>query len=372
MTRCVAPTDTRGRSRSPRVRRAGPVALAVLAALWLGACDFPTAPPIFETRFIVPGESTTLSVDEVLPAGLTVVGNAFRLDYGSVAVPARSLGQMCGTGCLALEGFQVPKPAFTDNFDVIVEMPDDVASGTVTSAGMTLTLTHTLGFDPLQPSGRTQDGLIAVTVRNGARVLGQDTIRGAFPNGSTVVRTIPLAAGDVAGDLTISLTIVSPAGGTAPQHWVTVRNAGAFSGTVEPANVAISEARVVVLNREVSTDLVTIDLTDIDESMSERVKSGAFVVTIDNPLGVVGTMQLVISGGTAGTITKPIQVGIGVSTRRVEFTGPELQSLLGNEVSLAITGRVTAPTGTALVRPGMRIFVTTNLDLIFEIGGSTN
>jgi hypothetical protein len=369
MTRCLAPTDTRGRSRSPHARAAVRTALV---ALTLAACDFPTAPPIFETRFIVPGENTTLSVDKVLPAGITVVGGAFRLNYGTVPVPSRSLGEMCGTPCLTLESFQVPKPAFTDNIEITIAMPQDVASGTVTSAGMTLTLTHSFGFDPLQPSGRTQDGHIAVTVRNGARVLGQDTIRGAFPSGSTLVRTIPLAAGDVAGSLNITLAIFSPAGGTAPQHWVTVRNAGAMSGTVAPANVAISEARVVVLNREVSTDLVTIDLTDIDESMSERVKSGTFVVTIDNPLGVVGTMDLIISGGTAGTITKPIQVATGVSTRRVEFTGPELRSLLGNEVTLAVAGRVTAPTGTAAVRPGMRIAISTNLDLVFEIGGSAN
>src|SRR5687768_15368470 len=85
------------------------------AVLLVAACDMvPSEPPIFETRFVVPGESTTLSVNQLLPSSITVSGDNFLLALGAQTIPARTLGQMCPP-CQAFNGQIVPKPAFSDS-----------------------------------------------------------------------------------------------------------------------------------------------------------------------------------------------------------------------------------------------------------------
>jgi len=374
MTRCRAPAPSEPKRAAGR-RTGVRMGAALLATLSLGACDFPTAPPIFESRFIIPGESTTLSVNELLPSSITVSGNAFRLTLGATSLPQRTLAELCGALCAPIPpGTMVPKPAFTTTIPATIDVPADVVGATVTAATVTIALTQTFGFDPLQPSGRAvgDDGFIAVTVRNGARTLAVDTIRGAFPSGAagTITRTLNLAPGEITGDLDVSLTLYSPAGGNAPQHWVAYVPGAQLLGTVTPEAVAISEARVTVQDRTVEVEAVSLDLSDIDQEMADRVVSGAFIVDVNNPLGVVGTMTLTISGGSAGVITKQLPVASGQSTTRVAFTQSELQSLLGRDLTLTVRGPVSAPTGTVTVTPGQQVTIATKLDLVFEVGGS--
>lgn len=368
MTKSLAPArlSAAGAAARPRARHGA----ALLAALALAACDFPTAPPIFETRFVIPGEETTLSVRELLPSSISEAGGAFRLTLSPVVIPTRTLGQMCPPCTLIPSGTVVPKPAFTADIPLTVDVPEDVVSASVTAAAVTFTLTQNFGFDPLQPSGRTEDGYIAVRVRNGARVLAVDTVRGAFPSGSTKTLELQLAPGVVTGDLEVLLTLYSPAGGSAAQHWVPVNQSASLSGSVVPGLITIASADVVVQDRNVSVTSVQIDFSDLDESVTDRVQSGALVLDIVNPLAVAGTLNVTLTGGTAGTITKQVQVGPGTSTRRVEFTGAELRSLLGNVVTVSIAGPVSAPSGTVTVTPGQQVSISTRLDLVLEIGGS--
>ena len=81
-------------------------------------------------------------------------------------------------------------------------------------------------------------------------------------------------------------------------------------------------------------------------------------------------MTLTLSGGSAGPITKQVTVGAGTTTQRIEFTESELQSLLGNNITLTIQGPVsgTATGNVVTVTPNQQVSIATVLDLIFEIG----
>jgi hypothetical protein len=339
------------------------------AVLLVAACDLvPTEPPIFETRFVVPGESTTLSVGQLLPPSISVSGSNFVLTLGTQTIPARTLGQMCPP-CQAFQGQTVPKPAFVDSVTTTIAMPADVSSANIASGSVTVVLTHNFGFDPLRPPGAATTGSLTITVRNGTRVLGSTTVTDPFPNNTTLTRTVAIAPGTVTGPLQVTIALNSPAGGVAPANWVTVNTNAALSGAVQPNEILIANANVVVRDRPVSVQSVAIDLTGF-EDVSDRVSGGALVVTMTNPFGVAGTMTLTLSGGSAGPITKQVTVGAGTTTQRIEFTESELQSLLGNNITLTIQGPVsgTAAGNVVTVTPNQQVSIATVLDLIFEIG----
>jgi hypothetical protein len=135
-------------------------AAALLVALVTTACDFPTSLPRFETRIAMPLEETRLVVSELAPANVTVTPGSFQIDVSSASA-SRSLAQMCGAPCTAVQGQQVPKPAFTDVFGVAAALPGDVVSATLLSGTARVTVAHTFAFDPLRPPGSTQNGCCA-------------------------------------------------------------------------------------------------------------------------------------------------------------------------------------------------------------------
>lgn len=342
------------------------IRIGVLAAGVLAACDLPTALPRVESRFVVPGETTTLGVDELLPRGITSIGGSFRVTLDPQAVGPRTLGQLCGTPCAGLEGQRVPKPAFTATIPVRIPFPDELASATLASGRVTVTLHHDFGFDPLHPSGRQEDGRIAITLRSGGRTVGSATLTGPFPSGTARTTTIPLAPGAVSGALDAELVLVSPAGGQASEHWVTVRNQAALSGRVSPEPIEVSEVRIAVRNRTVAAEGAVLDLSGVDAALAERVRSGAIVVDLDNPFALSGPLTLRLSS-PAGTLTRTVQLAPGETRQRIEFTGAELRSLLGREVTVALSGTVDAPEPVA-VRPGQAVTIATQLELVVELG----
>ena len=377
MKRCNAP-DSRcdARARAIPARRATSLgswsgALAAAAVLVLGACDIPTEPPKFQTRFVVPGETTTLNVNQLLPSSVTAVGNTFQLTVAARAIPSRTLGEMCGAACADFPTvFVAPKPAFSDSIPVSVTLPADVASATLASGTITVTLTHSFDFDPLRPPGGA-NGSIVLRIRNGNTIVGSATINRPFPPNSTLTETVTLNPGTISGPLDVALLINSPAGD--PAQPVTINKNASFAGTVTPGTIAVSNASVVVAGKQVSVEAVSIDLTGF-EDFRERVKGGAIVVNITNPLAVGGTMTLTLTGGTAGPITKQINVGAGTTSQRIQFSEAELQSLLGREIRLTISGPLTgtASGGLVTVSPGQQISISTQLDFVFELGGGDN
>jgi hypothetical protein len=334
--------------------------LAVAAAVT--ACDFPTATPRFESRFIVPLESTQLGVAELLPEGVTVAGGAFRIVVPATAAQ-RSLGQLCGAPCLLLNGQRVPKPAFADTFSLPIPLPGDVVGGMVTGGTANISVTHSLGFDPLRPAGSSTNGRLTLTLRSGGAVLGSATIDQAFPSGTQLTRSVSVA-GAVADDTELVVALTSPAG-----EAVTINTSAAMSISVAATTVTASEARISVSDHPVTVQPVSLDLTGVDEGVRDRVRRGALVLAIANPFTVTGTLELRLQAVTSGAdIRKPVPVGPGSTTQRVELTGSELKSLLGHAVVVTVTGPISQQSGPVTVRPDQALTLSPHLDLFLEIG----
>lgn len=341
-------------------RRAG--VLAVTMLLGLGACDrIPTAPPKFETRLILPGESTTLSVNNLLPANVTVQGTSFRLTVPGSSITPKTLAQMCAECAAAPPGVPVPKPQFSDNVVSTINLPADVTSATVTSGNVSLQLTHNFGFDVVRPGG-APGGSIVVTIRNGTTVVGTTTYTGPFASGVPLTLDIPLVPGVISGTLQATVAVVSPAA------VVAMNSSGTITGTVTPGAILISEARVALVNKTVTADPVSIDLSEVDDVVRDHVVSGAFVVTMTNPFATTGNLNLVVQGAGMTTIQKTLTIATGTTTQRIAFTQAQLQAMFGRNITIAISGPISATGGSLVVRPGQVVTVSTNLDIIFLVG----
>jgi hypothetical protein len=359
-------TRYRAGGRRPRSGTPGARGLALaMLALGVTACDFPTAPPIFESRFLIPESGTTLGVEQFLPSGVAVVGSSFRVTVSPVSL-GRTLGQMCGQPCLAAAGQTVAKPAFSDLFTTSLALPADVPAGVLTGGTVTVNMSHSLGFDLLRPQGRTEDGRITITISSAGRTLGSALIDREFRSGGAgmISQSIPLAPGPIAGTITVELAVVSPAGSA-----VTINPESSVAMTVTTGNILAGEATVRVQNRQVATTPVVVDLTSIDDEVAERVRRGAVILNMSNPFDATGTLQLQFEG--AAVAPRPVQVAPGESSQRIEFSEAEVRALMGRRVTLRISGPVSGAGqgGTMVIRPDQQARVVTLLDLILAIGG---
>ena len=362
MTWCQAPV---------RKRRLFPAIALAIVALSAG-CEFPTEAPIFESRFVLPAENTTLAVSELLPGSLTDLGTTFGIQLAPASI-SRSLGQLC-PACVPFNGLSVPYPGFTGTITDSIALPAEVSAAAIAGGVIQVSITNTFGFDPLMPPGAAAGGSIRIQALNGAQSVGDTTITGAFPNGLTRAVAVRLLPVTVTGDVEIRITIVSPAGGTAPAQFVTINTSGALNVNSSPTGVAVSSADIAVNDVDVSVANVTLDLSGVDETLRDRTVSGALVVKVTNPFSVSGDLSVRIAGGTAGDIVKPLAVPAGgpgtpATTQRIAFTGPELQSILGQDVTLSITGTVDGTTPFVTVMPGQAVTFETLLDLIVRTGG---
>ena len=343
-------------------------AIALAAVLTLGACEFPTEAPQFQPRFVVPSETTTLPVTQLLPSSITVVNGTFQLALTPATIN-RTLAQLCS--CVVPAGTPVPYPGFTATVATEIALPAEVASAALASGSIALSVQNTFGFDPLNPPGATTAGNMVATIRSGTTTLGTTTITGPFASGTTKNATVALTPATISGPITISIAITSPAGGLLPSNFVTANANGALNVTATPQAIAISSANVAVSNKQISVEAVTLDLSDIDEDIASHAVSGAIILKMSNPFSVGGTLQLRIQGNGVN-ITKNVTVAAGSTTQRVEFTGPEIRSILGKDVTLSITGPVTG-TGagaTVSVTPTQILSIETSLDLVVQVGGT--
>src|SRR5438046_10153814 len=84
----------------------------------LGACEVPTKLPSWDQTWLITGDSTKVSVSELLPktGELTVSTSGgqpvFAFNMASPATITRSLGQICWA-CAEANGARAPQPAFT-------------------------------------------------------------------------------------------------------------------------------------------------------------------------------------------------------------------------------------------------------------------
>jgi hypothetical protein len=132
----------------------GLVALAALAA-----CDVPTAAPIYDTLWNVPGKSTSISVNGLLPTGVQISqdNSAFQVAASpAVSVITRQLGQDC-SACLVAGGQTIPKPAFVGGGSANVAFPTTVSTATFVRDSLTVTIANVAVRDLLSIAGHNDE-----------------------------------------------------------------------------------------------------------------------------------------------------------------------------------------------------------------------
>jgi hypothetical protein len=335
--------------------------LPVLLAL-LAACDIPSATPQWGTTWNVPGQSTSISVNSLLPTGVTANGTntAFQVAVNPITI-TEGLGQDCAA-CAALNGQTVPKPAFSATSNGAAPLPVAVNSATLVADTLTVTITNGFGFDPLNPSkaAGSATGFLVTSVTSGATVIGKDSANGASgitlpPNGGVLVRKIVLS-GTVSGaaGVTATVTINSPAGDPTIINTSQTISIRATAGTLSIASVTINPTTVI------PSSPTTIDFSGVGSAVSSRVKGGFLILSITNPLGIGGNLTAKFTVGPA-QVLKPLTLSSApTSTDTLNFTTADLANLLGYNLQLSFSGTVS---GSTTITPGQIVAVTSRLQL---------
>lgn len=331
-----------------------------LAALAVGgtiagvaACGIPTDIADWDTTWSVPTSGTTLSVNSLLPAGVTAAGNAFALSVPAASI-SRRLADDCAA-CAAADGFTVPKPAFVGTGTTTATLPSAVTSATLGANTLNVTLRHGYGFDPLRPSSSARGWLRVVVSSNGI-VIGRDSINGAttaFPANTNLVRTMSLTGDVTRTGVLVTTTIDSPAGDAAP-----MQSSATLTATAAFSTVTVTRATVALTNQAVASEPTTLNLSDIDSAIRDRAQGGKLALTIVNPFAATGTLTVSFTGGTQA-VTKSILLSTGPSTQEIVLSKEELRALLGSSITMRATGQVNG--GAVTVAPGQTASVSSRL-----------
>lgn len=343
------------------------VLLATVSVGALGACKIPTDAPASDMRWVVPAQTTRIAVDKYLPAGVTVApdSSGFLVSVPGATV-TRTLGQDCAP-CTAANGLTAPKPAFVGAASISTTVPSDIASATITSGALAITVQNNYTFDPLRPSpSNGVYGYAVIIASNGNTVIGKDSINGAttpMPSGGTLSRTLPLS-GSVTGSqpVTISVTINSPAGDP-----VFIDASRTITVSVAAQSLKVASANVVVANKSV-TSTSSVDFSGIDQTIINHVLSGTLLLTVSNPFAATGTLTVTLTPQGGAPIGRSIQLATGASTPSITFSQAELRSLLGHLVTVSYTGTVNGTSGSVNVSPKQAVVVQARLDLTLELG----
>lgn len=337
-------------------RHLAPWVLGALVA-GLAGCGVPTDLADWDMTWSVPTSGTTISVNSLLPSGVSASGNVF-----AVSVPAttitRRLSDDC-SACAAANGLTVPKPAFTGSGTSTATLPSAITTATLGANTLNVTLRHGYSFDPLRPSAAARGWLRLVVTSNGV-VIGRDSINGAttaFPSNTTLTRTLTLA-GDVArSGVVVTSTLDSPAGDAA-----LMQSDATLSATATFSTLTVSRATVALTSQSITSDPTSLDLRDIDSGIRDRAQGGKLTLTINNPFAATGALSLNFTGGSQ-PITKAIQLGTGTSTQEITLSKAELRALFGYNVTLRATGQVNGSSVT--VTPGQTASVASRLQFTF-------
>lgn len=350
--------------------RARRLLAGMAAVLPLAGCDIPTDIPRLESRWIVPAEETRFSVGELLPGSVTLTpdSSAFLVDFDP-AIFSESLGTLCPL-CAAADGLSVPKPPFDDVLTEAIDFPAEVSAVSILDGQVEMEIVNGLNFDPLNPAADAT-GSMTLTITDSADgdILGTLVLDGTTTPllpGDTLVRTLDLVAGTVEGGLVASARVISPLGDP-----ITV-DAGLFiSVRATATNVRVASVAVDVSGRAVDLDPVELDVDEVDADISDRIVSGAFILDVTNPFGVSADFTLRVDGPTIAPIQKTAAIpGDAQSRVRIEFTGTELRSFLGQPgVVLSGGADVDPAAGVLTLTPGQELVLTAEFDLTLEIGG---
>lgn len=344
-----------------RARPAG--ALLLLAGV--SACDIPTGIPRWETTWITPAEETSVSVVELLPAGLSVNGDtsAFVLSIDPVN-DAWALSDFCAA-CPPVAA-TLPKPAFSGTVSTVAPIPAAIVSAEIESGTIDIELVNGFDFDPLRPGAASDSGSLALTIRSAGVVVASTTIDGAdqaFPSGSTLDLELDFLPVALTSDLEVELTLVSPAGDPA-----TLSPNDALGITIGSDGVLVSEAVVALAGQAIESTETELDLQDVD--LEDRVNEGALLLDIENPFGATGNLSILFDFAEGADIVKPVPLAAGNSTVQLDFSEEEMTRLIGESTTLVISGTVNG--GNVTIQPDMAITIAARLRLVVEVGGEAD
>lgn len=370
-----------------------PISRAALLGLALGVagCDIvdlaSSSAPIFEQTWNIPVPGTSISVATLIPPGVTIYNtpgvtpddsSAFLFDINNFAIVRRA-GDDCAP-CNTLHGTNAVKPAFVLTGGNTQPVPQDVISGAVLGGTLTITVTNNLSFDPLfvrtGPPPQTQ-GYMTLVIRSGSLVFGRDSVNGAttpFPAGGQLTRTIALTTGTVTANFTIDITVNSPAGDH--NEFInangTVNVAATLDDNAAPPQPTLRVATVTmnVVNRSMASATGdSLPLDGLDESITDHVVGGELKMTITNPFGVTGNVNVNFGYAPSLAVTKPLAMPAGVAQERsVTLDQGEIRNLLGKKVGLTIGGGVNS-SAPITVTPKQFISVANRMQLIIHTGG---
>ncbi len=333
------------------------MAFAVAAGcLLLAGCEYPTEPPILEQRWIIPIEETTLSVDQLLPAGVTVSGSDFSVSIDPF-VTVQTLASICA-GCAVLNGFTVPVPAFTASFGVSENLPGGVMGATISSASIEIQIANGFSFDPIAGGGTLT---VTISDGQGGAELGQVVIDGAteaMTAGGTLTRTISIASKSIGTTFFASVDVVSKGGQVS-----LIDTSDQITVTATTTSLLVSSATVNVTGQSVEFDAEPLDVEDIDSQLIDRIQEASLVLDIVNPFGISVSATIVI-GPTSKTLS--IDASAGSSTS-ITYTNDELRMWLG-QPDITFSGSGTASGGSITVTPGQEMTIQVTLDATIRIG----
>ena len=345
----------------------------------LGACEVPTKLPSWDQTWLIPGDSTRVSVSELLPktGELTVSTSGgqpvFAFNMATPASVSRSLGQVC-SACAAANGTTVPKPAFTIKDSTGIALPADLVAATVVSGGFSYTITNGFSFDPIRPNAAGAPyGYFVIRVMNGSTLVALDSVDGATvgigKNGATFQRSLPVNVGGgsiaitSASPVEIYLTLNSPQGDP-----TTINTSQTFSVAIQPASIALSQAQVRVANQTVNAAQTSIDLSSVnDQALINRVQGGTLHLVIDSPFGVQGTLTATFAVPGGSSIVKSIPLTTAAhQAPEISLTTTELRALLGHTSDLTVSGSVSSPSGSVMLTPTQVLKVTSTFQIILS------
>jgi hypothetical protein len=341
----------------------------ITGGLAFSSCSIPSDAPIWDTRWGVPAEGVSVQVSEILPDRMTVTpdGTAFAVEVDPFAF-SQTLADACPP-CDALDGQTGPKPAFVTSLDGLGELPAKVLSVDVDHVLVRVSITNGLSFDPLRPGAGNQ-GTMMLRAYNGgpeSELLAEIEVDGAdqgFVPGSTLVLEVTVQEITVDEAVRVVLSIDSPAGDT-----VLLDSSGSIDVLVVTDVVRVSSARIEVAGETFAADPVELDVGDIEQSLVDRIQSGALDILVENPFGVAGSFLARIGGPFPDIVKSMTFTEEPASVTRVEFSQEELRTFLGQSgVILSGTGTVSPAATPIQVTPGDSLRIESRLDITLRIG----
>jgi hypothetical protein len=338
-----------------------------LLLVGLPACDFPTEPPRWDQTWVV--ARIVVAATNLLPESVDVNADttAFIAETPAAVIHA-TLADVCTT-CLVVNGLRTPKPEFADTLATGTTLPSEIVSATLVGGAFDVVVGHNLNFDPLRPSAdpTAPRGYMVFRVTSSGAVVAYDSISGndtPFPGGTNLTPDLSVLPVEVSSSIDIEIYIYSPEGDS-----VMVQASDTAGITLHPSTVEISRVTLDAASIVVSPVHATLDFSGVDSPVIDHVQSGAWLVDVDNPWDITGTLEVTLEPPFP-SIQRSLALEAGTYRDRLDLSGGELRAMLAaGEVEVEATGSIASP-GNVVVTPAQELVVDGNLEFVVLIGGT--